>query len=107
MKTPVRFAWIAVLIALSDPAGAQTPVSAPSPQPAGAPPARTAPRAGGGAKTSTLDFDADVIEGKRKAPEFFLQGESQKIGADEMVYLRDDFNDFHGVDRSRRPHLSQ
>jgi hypothetical protein len=50
-----------------------------------------------------LDFEGDVIEGQRKRPDLFLQSEVQNLTLDAILYLRKDFNDFHQVDRSRRP----
>jgi hypothetical protein len=82
-----------------------TTTNAKSPSPSPSP--RVHGRSVGRKKTSTLDFDADVIQGNRKSPDFFLQGESQRIGTDAFVFIRNDFNDFHAADRVRRPHLSQ
>ena len=50
-----------------------------------------------------LDFEGDVIEGQRKRPDLFLQSEVQNLTLDAILYLRKDFNDFHQVDRNRRP----
>lgn len=69
-------------------------------------PAQGKPSKGQG-KPALLDFEADVIEGKRKAPDMFLQTESQKLTPDAMIFLRNNFNDFHQMDRTRRPRLSQ
>jgi hypothetical protein len=54
-------------------------------------------------KTGVLDFEGETIEGQRKRPDLFLQTETQNLTLDAILYLRKDFNDFHQVDRSRRP----
>lgn len=59
------------------------------------------------AKPNTLDFEADVIEGQRKAPELFLQTEVQKPSLDSVLFQRKDFNDFHAADSIRRPRLAE
>jgi hypothetical protein len=52
---------------------------------------------------SVLDFEGDVIEGQRRRPDLFLQTETQNLTLDAILYLRKDFNDFHSVERLRRP----
>jgi len=54
-------------------------------------------------KTGVLDFEGETIEGQRKRPDLFLQTETQNLTLDAILYLRKDFNDFHQVDKSRRP----
>jgi hypothetical protein len=57
-------------------------------------------------KNEVLDFDADVIEGEKKAPELFLQLDTETTELGAVLYDRKTFNDFHASDRSRRPRLS-
>lgn len=56
-----------------------------------------------GKETGVLDFEGETIEGQKKRPELFLQTEVQNLTLDAILYLRKDFNDFHQVDRNRRP----
>ena len=57
-------------------------------------------------KNEVLDFEADVIEGEKKAPELFLQLDTETTDLGAVLYDRKNFNDFHANDRSRRPRLS-
>lgn len=57
-------------------------------------------------KEEVLDFEADVIEGQKKAPELFLQLDVQKPDLSSVLFERKHFNDFHAVDSKRRPRLS-
>ncbi|MBU6154168.1 MAG: hypothetical protein KGP28_07685 [Bdellovibrionales bacterium] len=57
-------------------------------------------------KNEVMDFEADVIEGEKKAPELFLQLDSDTTDLGAVLYDRKTFNDFHANDRSRRPRLS-
>ena len=52
---------------------------------------------------STLDFEGDVIAGERRRPDIFLQTSAKNLSLDSIVYLRNDFNDFQVVDKTRRP----
>lgn len=52
---------------------------------------------------AVLNFDADVIEGQRKDPEIFTQNALRNVKIDTIVLDRKNFNDFHAVDRNRRP----
>ena len=93
---------IAALIALTaSPALAQDDTFLPSAQPV-APPAAKAP----GSRPEVLDFEGDVIEGQKKAPELFLQLDVEKADLSSVLYDRRDFNDFHAVDSKRRPKIS-
>jgi hypothetical protein len=74
------------------------------PAPKTAAPSQARNKPGG---TDVLDFDADIIEGQKKAPELFLQTEVQKLSLDAVLYQRKDFNSFHTVDASRRPRLAE
>lgn len=56
-------------------------------------------------KPEVLDFDADVIEGQKKAPDIFLQTDVQKPSIDAVLYQRRHFNDFHAQDSKLRPRL--
>ena len=52
---------------------------------------------------AVLDFEADVIEGEKRRPDLFIQMESSAESLDAILYSRQDFNDFHEVDRKWRP----
>lgn len=56
-----------------------------------------------GVNPQVLDFDSDVIEGERKSPDLFLQLQVDTPNLDTLLYQRQDFNDFHSVQKSRRP----
>lgn len=96
--------FIAALIALAvTPAWAQEgdqsnylPSAQPVAQPQGKP----------GSRPEVLDFEGDVIEGQKKAPELFLQLDVEKADLSSVLYDRRDFNDFHAVDSKRRPKFS-
>jgi hypothetical protein len=66
-------------------------------------PAPKATKGSGGKEGGVLDFEGETIEGQRKRPDLFLQTEIQNLTLDAILYLRKDFNDFHMVDKSRRP----
>ena len=57
-------------------------------------------------KNEVMDFEGDLIEGERKAPELFLQLDTETADLGAVLYDRKNFNDFHAVDRNRRPRLS-
>lgn len=57
-------------------------------------------------KAAVLDFEAEVIEGQKRAPEVFLQTTVEKPSLEEVLYQRKNFNDFHAVDSKLRPRLS-
>ena len=61
---------------------------------------------GSGVRPEVLDFEGDVIEGQKKAPELFLQLDVEKADLSSVLYDRRDFNDFHAVDSKRRPKFS-
>lgn len=54
-------------------------------------------------QANTLDFEADVIEGEKRKPDLFLQMEGSTNTLDAILYSREDFNDYHEVDRRWRP----
>ncbi len=58
------------------------------------------------AQAEVFDFEGDVIEGSKKAPELFLQLDVEKPDLSAVLYDRKDFNDFHINDSKRRPMLS-
>lgn len=64
------------------------------------------PAAKSGSRPEVLDFEGDVIEGQKKAPELFLQLDVEKADLSSVLYDRKDFNDFHAVDSKRRPKFS-
>lgn len=53
-----------------------------------------------------MDFEADVIEGEKKAPDLFLQMETETTELSPILFDRKNFNDFNGVDRKFRPRLN-
>ena len=57
----------------------------------------------GGKETGVLDFEGELIEGTRKRPDLFLQTGLENLTLDAILFLRKDFNDYHQVDRNRRP----
>lgn len=52
---------------------------------------------------AVLDFEGDVIEGERKSPNLFLQMAVDTPNLDVLLYQRKDFNDFHNLEKNRRP----
>lgn len=54
-------------------------------------------------KVNTLDFEAEVIEGERAKPDVFVQLGSGAQSMNSVLYSRDNFNDYHAVDRKYRP----
>ena len=74
------------------------PAAAAEPSPiATAKPART--------KGAVLDFEADVIEGEKRKPDIFMQMEGGAGSIDSVLYSREDFNDYHELDRKWRPKM--
>ena len=53
-----------------------------------------------------MDFEADVIEGEKKAPDLFLQMDTDAADLSAVLYDRSNFNDFHRMDRQYRPRLN-
>ena len=49
-----------------------------------------------------LDFNADVIEGEVKRPQLFFELGGDVKDLDSILYIREDFNDFHAVDMKKR-----
>jgi hypothetical protein len=56
-------------------------------------------------KSTVLDFEADVIEGEKRKPDLFIQMEGSIESMDSVLYSRDDFNDYHELDRKWRPKI--
>jgi len=85
----------------SEPA-AETPTTTPPPTATQPVPATTA-----GAKKDNrpgvLDFEAELIEGERKSPDMFLQLQSGTPNLDAILFQRTNFNDFHNLEKHRRP----
>lgn len=52
---------------------------------------------------AVLDFEADIIEGERKNPQLFLQLGAETPDLDAVLFQRKDFNDFHDVEKKRKP----
>jgi hypothetical protein len=67
---------------------------------------KAAAPAGSPDNPSVLNFESDVIEGQKKAPDLFLQTDIHKPSLDSILYQRMNFNDFHSSDSKRRPRLS-
>jgi hypothetical protein len=57
-------------------------------------------------KNTVMDFEAEVIDGQKKAPELFLQLDSEKAELDTILYDRKNFNDFIPVNTRLRPLFS-
>lgn len=55
------------------------------------------------AEEKVLDFEAEVIEGQRKAPQLFIQMDMGTPDLDAVMYQRNNFNDFHAVEKNRKP----
>ena len=53
--------------------------------------------------TKVLDFEAEVIEGERKTPNLFLQLEAETPNLDTVLFQRENFNDFHLLEKARKP----
>jgi hypothetical protein len=77
---------------------AQVPDAAPSK--ATDKPTRTKPG------NTVMDFEAEVIDGQKKAPELFLQLDSEKAELNTILYDRRNFNDFQPVNTMLRPLFS-
>lgn len=54
-------------------------------------------------KPQVLDFELDVIEGESMRPDLFLQISAPDLNLDAIAYMRKDFNDFHRLEKNRRP----
>lgn len=54
-------------------------------------------------KDHVLDFEGEVIEGERKRPDLFLQMTTTDLNNGDLIYIREDFNDFLEVDKNIRP----
>lgn len=52
---------------------------------------------------SVLDFEADVVEGERLAPNLFVQMDLGTPKMDTLMFMRKNFNDFHSIDMKRKP----
>lgn len=68
-----------------------------------APTATHAKEAGTKNKPGVLDFEAELIEGERKSPDLFLQLQSGTPNLDAIMFQRTNFNDFHNIEKRRRP----
>lgn len=54
-------------------------------------------------KPQTLDFEGEVIEGEAMRPDLFLQISTPDLSLDSILYMRKDFNDFHKIDKNKKP----
>ena len=66
-------------------------------------PQRETSSAGANSDSRILNFDADVIEGERASPSIMVQMELEAPTLDTLVFKRNNFNDFHAIDRKRKP----
>ena len=57
-------------------------------------------------KNTVMDFEAEVIDGQKKAPELFLQLDSEKADLNTILYDRKNFNDFTPINTQLRPLFS-
>lgn len=55
------------------------------------------------AKENVIDFEGEVIEGERKRPELYLQISSSDLDVGEILYLRENFNDYLEADKKMKP----
>jgi len=55
------------------------------------------------AKDNVIDFEGEIIEGERKRPELYLQLSSSELDVGEILYLRDNFNDYLDTDKRMKP----
>ena len=93
--------WILAALLVFAPAGAQEKDDAvPFDE---APVQRQQRTSRGNAGPKVLDFDADVIEGERKSPNLFLQMQVETPNLDSLLFQRSNFNDFHDLEKQRRP----
>ncbi|MFZ9594970.1 MAG: hypothetical protein ACO3A2_02720 [Bdellovibrionia bacterium] len=54
-----------------------------------------------------LDFEAEVIEGEKKAPYLFIESDPESSDLSAIFYQRADFNDFHRADAPLRPRIPE
>lgn len=52
---------------------------------------------------NVINFEEDVIQGERKNLDLFVQIDLGASHIDNVVFQRDNFNDFHQIDSRRRP----
>jgi hypothetical protein len=50
-----------------------------------------------------LDFEGEEIEGERMRPDLFLQITGEDLSFDSLIYLRENFNDFHEIEKKSKP----
>lgn len=55
------------------------------------------------AKENVIDFEGEVIEGERKRPELYLQLSNVDMDMGEIIYLRENFNDYLESDKYMKP----
>lgn len=58
-------------------------------------------------KDHVLDFEGEIIEGERKRPDLFLQMTTTELNNGDLIYVRENFNDFLEVDKKIRPQYFQ
>ena len=58
-------------------------------------------------KNNVMDFEAEIIDGEKRAPEMFLQLETEKAEINTILYDRRDFNDFAPIHTLLRPIFSE
>lgn len=55
------------------------------------------------AKENVIDFEGEVIEGERKRPELFLQLTNTDMDLNDIVYIRENYNDYIEADKYMKP----
>lgn len=52
---------------------------------------------------NVIDFEGEVIEGERKRPELYLQLTNVDLDMGEILYLRENYNDYLESDKYMKP----
>ncbi|AZZ37421.1 hypothetical protein CIK05_11655 [Bdellovibrio sp. qaytius] len=55
------------------------------------------------AAENVIDFEGEVIEGERKRPELFLQLTNTDMDLGDIIYIRENYNDYLASDRYMKP----
>lgn len=53
--------------------------------------------------TKVLDFEADVIEGDKVRPDLFLDLKTDDLIIDDLLYMRNNFDDYYKIDTVKKP----
>lgn len=54
-------------------------------------------------RAKVLDFEGEQIEGDRMRPDLFMQVSGEDIKFETLMFVRDNFNDFHEIDKTLKP----